>query len=225
MAMAFWNLFLGIVPVFLGAMFARGLDARRREPARPRPSRAVVLLFGLAWLAFLPNAAYMLTDFRHYLFDEPWREIHGLATASRDALFASAAWAFLFLGYGVTGLVLMTAAVRPVHRAVAARGHGPWRWGIALFFLCSLGVYVGLIYRLNSWDFAARPGRVVWAVLDSFSRPRSALAIAGFAAFLGAAYVVLDAALDGILARLRRLQRSRAAAPSPSPSPSSTERA
>ncbi len=213
MVSAFWNLFLGIVPVALGLWFARGLADRRRGSG---PNRAVVLVVGLGWLAFLPNAAYMLTDFRHYLFDDPWRALHGLGEWNRDAMLASAAWGGLFLGYGVTGLVLLTLAVRPVHREVVARGHGPWRWGTALFVLASFGVYLGLIYRLNSWDVVNRPHRVVWAAADVCSRWRSVAAVLGFAAFLGGAYLGIDAAIDGLLLRVRRFQRARSEASSPS---------
>ena len=50
-----WNLFLAFVPWYL-ATFVRSF------PGMPKP---LFFLFLLVWLAVLPNAPYMLTDFIH----------------------------------------------------------------------------------------------------------------------------------------------------------------
>ena len=56
-----WNLFLAWIP-FVFALGAYLLARGRRGPA--------VVLLGVLWLLFFPNAPYMLTDFIH-LDDSP----------------------------------------------------------------------------------------------------------------------------------------------------------
>src|ERR1051325_7098363 len=65
----YWNLFLAIIPVPLGYLTAWALSKRGEKRNLP-----VWLAFpiALAWLVFLPNICYLLTEWRHLLFDAPW---------------------------------------------------------------------------------------------------------------------------------------------------------
>lgn len=62
-----WNLLLARVPHAASLATA---GRRRGRPGRPR----LLSLPGLAWLAFLPNAPYLVTDFMHIFPrpDLPW---------------------------------------------------------------------------------------------------------------------------------------------------------
>ena len=205
-AWAFWNLFLAALPVAFAVPLARRLSS-------PRASSRIALA-GLAsvWLLFLPNATYLVTEWRHFLFDSQWRQLTAHGATSRDAMFASAAWALAFAACGMAGLLLFTLAVRPVHRALSSRGFPVRALAPALFLLCSLGTYLGLIYRLNSWQGLSNPGRVLHAVADTLSRPRSVLAIVVFAAVLAASYVGLGIWVDRGTEWLRGVRARRASA-------------
>ncbi|HZT92101.1 MAG TPA: DUF1361 domain-containing protein [Gaiellaceae bacterium] len=112
-----WNLLLAWIPLALAAALAVAY-ARRRPPLE-------LVALGLAWLLFLPNAPYVLTDFVH--LHRPgvlWR----LALTRLDAplgnheliAFAVAFGGFLLLTYTVLwGLGSALAGVLASNR--------PWR--------------------------------------------------------------------------------------------------
>jgi uncharacterized membrane protein len=136
-----WNLTLALVPAVLAvALFGR---ARFR--------RGVAWWLGVAaFVLFLPNAPYVVTDLVHLRGDV-------LATRSDVVLLAGvlpmyAAFVVAgFLAY-VVSLDLLRAEVRR-HRPALV---GPW-FDLGVHALCSLGIVLGRIARLNSWDVATEP--------------------------------------------------------------------
>jgi uncharacterized membrane protein len=168
-----WNLILAWVP------FALALAAYDR--ARRRIDVGVVVM-GVLWLLFFPNAPYMLTDFIH-LQSSP------TAPLWYDALMLSAfAWTGLLLGFASLYLMQM----------VWRRAVGPgWSWlgVVAALALASFGVYLGRFVRFNSWDALVRPGRVADVIRtqleNPFQHPRLVAALIVLTGFLTVAYVVL----------------------------------
>lgn len=80
-----WNLFLAWLPLLFAALAV--VTARR--------SLLLALLPGLAWLMFLPNAPYMVTDLMHLSYDGRvpvlFDEVEGVRPSrSRDTLNAVA---------------------------------------------------------------------------------------------------------------------------------------
>ncbi len=72
----------------------------------------------------------------------------------------------LFVQYGtliLVGLAFYGASLAIVRRHLAVEGHAHWRWPaeIALHAVCSVGIFLGRVLRLNSWDILARPGEVL----------------------------------------------------------------
>lgn len=184
---------------------ACGLLLDRLPPAR---MRAGALALGFVWLVFLPNTTYLVTEWRHFLYDEPFTTWRAGGQADRGGMLMTALAGALYTGYTLFGVVAFTVALRPVARRWRALGHRPARWAPPLFLLVSLGVYVGLVDRLNSWDVLA-PGRVLACCANALARPRALLAIVAFAAFHALAYVSTGFALDGYAAAWRRLRASR----------------
>ena len=94
---------------------------------------------------FLPNAPYVLTDFIH------------LGTEHRqfDAVLL-ASFAFTSLALGFASLLLVQLVVtRAAGRAIG--------WFVALVVAipaASVGIYLGRVLRLNSWDVVHRPGHL-----------------------------------------------------------------
>ena len=169
-----WNLALAWIP-FLLAVALYDSDRRERTPA-------VLLTLGAAWLVFLPNAPYIVTDFIHI------GEFRGAP------LWYDAGMTAAFAG---TGLVLGLASVLLVQSVVARRFGALVGWAMLapIFLLCSAGIYIGRIHRLNSWDVIARPQRLVDLVgsrlADPLGRPEMLFALAGLTGFLAIAYLVL----------------------------------
>ncbi len=151
-----WNLTLAWIPLVLAGLLVAAYA--RRRPA------VELLAIGLAWLVFLPNAPYVLTDFIH------------LGTEHRqfDAILL-ASFAFTSLALGFASLLLVQLVV--TRAAGAAMG-----WFVALSSLAaaSVGIYLGRILRLNSWDVVRRPGHLAEITLTRLQDPFGNRQLLGF---------------------------------------------
>jgi uncharacterized membrane protein len=61
------------------------------------------------------------------------------------------------------GLVGYGVCVAVIRRRLALDGLRRWRWPteLALHGVCSVGIFLGRILRLNTWDLLVRPGTVL----------------------------------------------------------------
>jgi uncharacterized membrane protein len=207
-AWTLWNLWLASLPV----LFAWRIG--RTPPGRLRLG---TWLLGAAWLLMLPNTAYLMTEWRHFLFDEPFVRMRIGGQTDRTAMFQTAIFGLLFAGYSAVGAVLFTLAVRPVERVLASRGVRSVLWMPVLFLLVAVGVYIGLFDRMNSWDAVRDPLGVLTRCLRAVSRPAGATAILGFAVVLGIVYLAIGYVIEGAAADWRRLRARRGAANGPTP--------
>ena len=171
-----WNLFLAWIPFGLAIV----VYDRQRGGARP----LALLPLGLLWLLFLPNAPYILTDFKH--LDPP-----GTVPLWFDVLvIAAPAWIGMLLGF--FSLYLMQGVVRRIAGEA-------WSWALAVGALClsSFGIYLGRVLRWNSWDVFTNPrglGRDVWASLaDPLGYPHTMAMTVLLTGFLVAMYLTLYA--------------------------------
>jgi uncharacterized membrane protein len=174
-----WNLFLAWLPL----VFAVIAGAARRT--------SVAVVSGVLWLAFLPNAPYLVTDLMHLRgpSGEMWRHI---------LQFGVAAW---------TGVLLGVVSLRIVHLRVAGRfgDRVGWFFAAAATAACAVGVALGRFMRWNSWDVVSTPRRIVddsvrW-LADPLADVRSTGVALAVAAFFGLAYLTI-VGLEG--ARLAR---------------------
>jgi uncharacterized membrane protein len=168
-----WNLFLAWVPFGLALL----VYDRHRRGAPP----VQLLALGLLWLLFLPNAPYIVTDFK-YLGDAT-----GKAFWYEGLLVGTAASTGLLLGF--ISLYLIQAIVR---RAAGARY--AWLFVFAALGLSSVGVYLGRVLRWNSWDVFVRPGslleQLARALVDPLAHPRPIAITIVFTSFLLASYAI-----------------------------------
>jgi uncharacterized membrane protein len=166
-----WNLGLAWLPLVFALLLY--VAFRRRH------TLAELLALGAAWLVFLPNAPYMLTDFIH--LGDRHRLVDSL-------IFAS--FAFTALALGFASMLLVQIVV--TRRAGAAAG---WAVASGALFLASLGVYLGRVHRFNSWDVLTRPRLVAWTMWQGLDNPFAhgdiLLFIAAGGGFLILAYVGL----------------------------------
>ncbi|MEN9938582.1 MAG: hypothetical protein RLZZ387_5161 [Chloroflexota bacterium] len=170
-----WNLALAWTP-YLFSLAAEGLY--RRDPSRRWP----VLALGAAWLLFLPNAPYIVTDFVHL------RQIDNFAWWYDVGLVAIFAW---------TGCALAAASLgvmRDVVIGMAGRVAAEL-FVVAAAVLSGLGVYMGRFQRWNSWDALLMPGSVLAEVLAALRDPEALRQVVGvtglFAALLIVCYVTM----------------------------------
>lgn len=192
-----WNLLLAVIPVVLAYLLAWLL--------RKRLKLAGILLLavplGIAWLAFLPNTCYLLTEWRHLLFDKRWEPLLDAGHENPAAMYGTAKWALFFLLYSGTGVFLFVLGVRPMEHWLRSTGQKSFLYAPFFFFLVSLGVYLGLVLRLNSWDLVRRPQFVVNVALEAVTSRPLLVAISVFAVLLWALYEGADIWVDGVRAR------------------------
>jgi uncharacterized membrane protein len=108
-----------------------------------RTEGRMALIPAVLWLAFLPNAPYLVTDLIHV------GEAGG--SVPFDAAVIGAA-AMLGVVIGGLSLALMQARV-----AAALGTRAGWLFAYGILGLAGLGVYIGRVLRWNSWDAFVRP--------------------------------------------------------------------
>ena len=174
-----WNLTLALVPVVIGALLFR---RRRTSP---------LWWLGLAaFLAFLPNAPYVLSDVIHLADD---------VRATRSDAVVVAGILPQYAAFFLAGLVAYVVALGELTSWLLARGWSRVRVisvELAVHAACAVGVYLGRVPRFNSWDLVTRPDAVATTAADHLSdRYPLALVLATFMVLV-ASTVVLRALLQ-----------------------------
>ena len=126
-----------------------------------------IILFGVIWLIFFPNAPYMVTDFYHL---EPRPPIPLWFDISLIAIFA------------FTGCFLAIASLRTIH-LIIERFLGKivgWLFALLTLALGSLGVYLGRFSRFNSWDLLLHPRSIIKNVIYNLLNPLDNMGFVGF---------------------------------------------
>jgi uncharacterized membrane protein len=166
-----WNLFLAWIPYLFSMLAAFFYRLAPRHWWLQIPA-------GMLWLAFFPNAPYIVTDFLHLEYRPPvplWYDILMLATF---------AW---------TGCFLAIASLKTMQFLVQ-RHLGwllSWVFAAAALGLSGLGIYLGRFGRYNSWDLFIQPGEVVRDILVRVVNPFTNLRFFGFTLMVTAFLVVL----------------------------------
>jgi len=178
-----WNLILAWVPY--GASLLADWQ-RLRRPDRPWRLLAPSLL----WLAFLPNAPYIVTDLMHLTRRaDQWLYWYDMV------MVVALAWTGCLLGAISLGIM----------QGIVARYLGQaagWLFVLGSAGLCGVGIYVGRFHRWNSWDVLLNPLALVRDMATIFRHPRldpSPWALCAlFAAFVLMSYLTLVAARSAL---------------------------
>jgi uncharacterized membrane protein len=169
-----WNLVLAWIPFVVALV----VYDRHRRGAPPRH----LVVPTLVWLLFLPNAPYLVTDFKYLA------EIGGAPVWYDITLLTTFAWVGLLLGFG--SLFLMHTVAARILGAAAS-----WVAVAAVLGLTGFGVYLGRFERWNSWDVVRNPGTLagdLWTGLsDPLSYPRPLAVTIALSAFLSLGYLGL----------------------------------
>ncbi|MGB3437572.1 MAG: DUF1361 domain-containing protein [Actinophytocola sp.] len=177
-----WNAFLALVPLVL----ARVLFGHRVRP------RWLLVTGGAVFVAFLPNAPYVLTDVLHLPRD--LAATHGWVAAGLLAQY------LCLFAIGFAAYVL--SLVR-LERWLADHGVSPRAvlvTDLSLHALCAVGIVLGRVFRFNSWDLVTNPGGLLDLV--RVPQPRTVLVLfvlfttlAGGAAIARALPAIMDRAV------------------------------
>jgi uncharacterized membrane protein len=162
-----WNLVLAAVPALLAIpLFRRG--------RRPSPWWwAGIVVFAL----FLPNAPYVVSDL-----------IHLPGNVARAPSRSSVLFGFLpsYAAFVTAGVLAYAFCLHRLRTWLGARSFDPgWvAMEIAIHLVSAVGVLIGRVARLNSWDAVVRPRTTVWTSLSTLSRPSSLVVVVAFAVVL-----------------------------------------
>lgn len=187
-----WNLFLAFIPLALSYWLFR----------RKKPTRTFAWWFCFAlFVAFLPNAPYMLTDIIHL--------VRGADRASiwLVTLFVLPVHLLAILG-GLMAYVLSLLNLdiylkrQGLERLIPAAELG-------MHLLCAVGIYLGRFRRLNSWDIAVNPGDVVLTTLDDLTSKRPVLVMFITFIVLTVFYWVFKQITLGLMLRIRYARMGR----------------
>ena len=177
-----WNLFLAWIPLVLA--YALSWAARFEVGWFALPA------LGVAWLVFLPNAPYLVTDIVH---------LRGGASVQNAATLFVLAF---------TGLLIGIKAVHIVQRLVALHvGERAGRRTVQIVaVLVAFGVYLGRVQRWNSWTLIEQPRVFLHAAQAVPSQPGrvvvASLSTLVFAIGFSIAYRALADPRAGVAGRL-----------------------
>lgn len=170
-----WNLFLAALPLVFAIKLRSVLRRKRWSDWEP-------LGWTVAWLLFLPNSFYMISDY-----------IHLPEVAESDLLYNSV----MFTAFICLGVILGFCSLYLIHNRLRQRvgtlAAGAWI-GLTLL-LSSYAIYLGRDLRWNSWDVVFNPAGLLFDVSDRLLRPddypEMFVVIFSFFVLLGSLYAVV----------------------------------
>jgi uncharacterized membrane protein len=136
-AWMFYNLFLAFLAVSFGYLFLRATGS------------IVLVVWGILWILFLPNTAYILTDIIHFVHQ--WPLLHmpfKIILLLQYIVFESIGLATFLLAFLPFEKIIHTVAFLKTRQVTA----------IILFnFVIAFGIVLGRVERVNSWHVFTQP--------------------------------------------------------------------
>lgn len=184
-----WNLFLAFIPLLLSFWLFR------------RNQRVWVGIWGVVWvvfMAFLPNAPYLLTDIIHL-----FRAVRGVPSVWILTLVIVPVHLLAILSGFFAYVVSLLNQGNYLKRIGLRRYVVPSE--LLVHWLCAIGIYMGRFRRFNSWDLVTMPKTVVHTTLDDLTNRWPFLVILVTFLVLTALYWVGKQVVLGLLLRFRLL--------------------
>ena len=147
-----WNLFLASIPYLLSSSIA---DMGSSNIQKLKLGALI-----LVWLAFFPNAPYILTDLYHLRIKTEvpkWFDI---------ILIVSFAWTGLLLGFLSLMKIEQLLSTLFSQKQIAI-------FSTTILFVASFGVYLGRFLRWNTWDILNNPSLLFVDVSNRILSPIS----------------------------------------------------
>jgi uncharacterized membrane protein len=163
-----WNLFLAIIPYLITRMLTR------KTSFTQTPIKFAACL--VAWLLFIPNSFYILTDLFHLSHFPPvpmWFDL---------VLILSFAW---------NGLISGILSVRQMEKIITRGRTSSWMFVFPVMCLNAFGVYIGRFLRFNSWDILFNPFQLIADISQVLLHPIAYKSAWGMVICFGALLTVL----------------------------------
>ncbi len=143
-----WNIFLAWIPFAISHFFSKFAEATAWKKG---------LVF-FCWLAFFPNALYIVTDLVHL-------QIESNVPKWFDAVLLFAA--------SIAGLMMAFVSLYRAEHFLLPVKLKSWKPVLTLLilFLGSFGVYLGRFLRWNSWDIISNPFKLFFSIGRRFTAP------------------------------------------------------
>ncbi|NBC83738.1 MAG: DUF1361 domain-containing protein [Bacteroidetes bacterium] len=156
-----WNLLLAWLPYIFSKQAVRYYEQKNG------------LMIGTAflWILFLPNSAYIITDFIH--LNDPgtilWYDI------------------LLIFSFSLSGLLFGLFSIYNIHALLVRFFTGRVSWFVifGMTGLSGLGIYVGRFFRWNSWEVFTQPFRLIHEFWVAINDPYMLRHILLFSALFG----------------------------------------
>ena len=153
----------------------------------------------LAFIAFLPNAPYVLTDIIHLI-----RQIQEGRTVWTVTLALIPQYlAFMLAGFGAYVLSVMNLGYY-----LKQQGWGRFILAteIIIHALSALGIYLGRFIRFNTWDILTNPDALVNTVMNDLIGKRPVVVMAATFVVIAVLYWVMKQVILGISQRFYSTQ-------------------
>lgn len=189
-----WNSFLALIPLVLSFWLFR-----RKKISRSFLWWSLLVVF----VAFLPNAPYMLTDIIHLIRGTR----AGVSMWVIALAFIPLHLAAILGGFEAYVISLINQGYylkkQGVSRTVV------WTAELLLHLLCATGIYLGRFRRFNSWDLVTGPGNVVIATIDDLTSKQPIAVIVVTFLILTVFYWVMKQVTLGLYLRYRYLRMGK----------------
>ena len=176
-----WNIFLAWIPFRISSLFKKMNGKIKWKPA---------LVF-CSWLAFFPNALYIVTDLIHL-------ELESTVPKWFDAL--------LLFSSAILGLMLAFISLFRVevflNKAINRKLIAPLI--LLILFLGSFGVYLGRFLRWNSWDIINNPFQLLLSITYRIISPFDHVQTWGITVVFTVFFYLLYVAIKKLPGYLRR---------------------
>ena len=182
-----WNLFLAFIPLALSFwLFHR--SSKRRS--------ALWWLGFVVFIAFLPNAAYLLTDIIHLI--EAIRA--GYSIWITTLIFIPLHIFAILIGWEAYVISIINQS-----RYLEKQGAGNFVLAseIATHAICAVGIYLGRFLRFNSWDFVTQPQVILTSTLNNLTDKKPLLVIIITFVILTIFYWITKQITLGLVLRIR----------------------
>ncbi|AFY75638.1 MAG: DUF1361 domain-containing protein [Hydrococcus sp. C42_A2020_068] len=181
-----WNLFLAYIPLVLSVWLFRIVGRR---------SLLWWVVFAV-FIAFLPNAPYILTDIIHLI--ELIRQGYSVWTITLVLIPQ-------YLIFILAGMEAYVISLINLGYYCYKLGWGKYISWIELIThaLCSLGIYLGRFQRFNSWDIVTKPDNLMDSIVDNLTGKWSVLMMSVTFLILVVLYWFMKEITLGLIFRFR----------------------
>lgn len=184
-----WNLFLAFIPLALSLLLFLKRSHRRS------------LLWWVAYvtfIAFLPNAPYLLTDIIHLI--EAIRAGYSIWITT-----------LVFIPLHLLAIAVGWEAyvISVINQSFYLRKQGAGKFvptsELMIHALSAVGIFVGRFRRFNSWDLVTKPGILLTSTIDDLTTQKPLLVILITFIILTILYWLTKQITLGTLLRIRQL--------------------